>query len=59
MEKYIGVCLEHEHDWCVIPLHEDEQICARCGEIMQTQMTDAFEAADRLTELVTCGHEER
>ena len=53
MDKYIGVCLDHEHDWCVVPLHEDAQICARCGEIMQTQMTDAFEAADRLTELVT------
>ena len=59
MENYIGVCLEHEHDWCVIPLHEDAQICARCGEIMPTQITDALEATEQLAELVTCGHEDR
>jgi hypothetical protein len=38
MENHIGVCLDHEHDWCAIPLHEDAQICARCGEIMQPQI---------------------
>jgi hypothetical protein len=59
MENYIGGCSEHEHDWSVIPLHEDAQICARCGKIMQTQETDDFEATDRLTEIVACGHEDR
>ena len=59
MEKYIGVCLDHEHDWCAIPLHEDAQICARCGEIRQSQMSDSSEAMDELFELVACGREDQ
>ncbi len=59
MDCYIESCLDHEHDWCEIPLHEDAQVCARCGKIMQTQETDGFEEADQLTEIVACGPEER
>jgi hypothetical protein len=59
MESYIGSCSEHEHEWCVIPLHEDAQICARCGKIIPTQETDDFEETARLTEIVTYGHEDR
>jgi hypothetical protein len=34
-------CLDHEHDWCAIPLHEDAQICARCGEIRQPEIANS------------------
>lgn len=41
-ENHVGICSEHEHDWCAIPLHEDEQICAKCGEITRSQTSDSF-----------------
>jgi hypothetical protein len=56
MESHIGGCLDHEHEWCVIPLHEDAQICALCGKITPTVEIDGFEDTDRLTEIVACGH---
>lgn len=46
-ENHVGICSEHEHDWCPIPLHEDEQICAKCGEIMRTETADSLPAVNR------------
>ena len=43
MEIPSNTCLDHEHDWCAIPLHEDAEICANCGEIRQPQPDDSSE----------------
>jgi hypothetical protein len=54
LENHIGVCLEHEHEWCAIPLHEEAQICARCGQIKESQLSEASQTEDLETELVAC-----
>lgn len=53
MDNHVGVCLDHEHDWCDIPLHEDAQICARCGEIRHPQIS---EASSETTDLLLSSH---
>jgi hypothetical protein len=54
LENHVGVCLEHDHDWCAIPLHEEEQICARCGQIKEGQISDSSETEDLEAEIVAC-----
>lgn len=55
LENHVGDCSEHEHDWCTIPLHEDAQICARCGQIKESQLSDTSETEDLEAEFVACG----
>jgi hypothetical protein len=54
LENHAGVCSEHEHDWCAIPLHEEAQICARCGQIEESQIYGASETEELETDLVAC-----
>ncbi len=54
LENHVGVCSEHEHDWCAIPLHEEAQICARCGQIKESQISNASETEGLETEIVAC-----
>ena len=54
IENHAGVCLDHEHDWCSIPLHEDVQICAKCGEIKEPPLSDPSEASDPQTDSDCC-----
>ncbi len=55
LENPVGVCLEHEHEWCAIPLHEDAQICARCGEIREPQTSDSYDTQGPEIEFFVCG----
>jgi hypothetical protein len=55
MDNPIGSCLDHEHDWCVIPLHEDAEICVKCGEIRHPETADSSEAIEIGAELMGCG----
>jgi hypothetical protein len=57
LENHAGVCLEHEHNWCAIPLHEDAQICAKCGQIRESHLSDFCDTEDFEIESVACGHE--
>jgi hypothetical protein len=54
LENRISVSSEHEHDWCAIPLHEEAQICARCGQIQESQIADASETDNLETEFFAC-----
>lgn len=62
MENHVCVCLEQDHDWCAIPLHEDAQICAKCGEIRQPLTAELSEIAeledDLLDDFRSCDHKE-
>jgi hypothetical protein len=46
IENHTDRCLDHEHEWCEIPLHEDAQVCAQCGEIRE--MVSASTSAESL-----------
>lgn len=60
MEIHDSSCLDHKHDWCAIPLHEDAEICAKCGEIRQPQPSDSPETLeledDSSSSLRSCDH---
>lgn len=62
MDISVSVCSDHEHDWCAIPLHEDAQICAKCGEIMQPAASDSSEIVeledDSMDDLHSCDRKE-
>jgi hypothetical protein len=58
MDNYASICLEDEHDWCTIPLHEDAQICARCSEIKKHILSDSIEDSNLPIGLVVCGQQE-
>ena len=55
MENHVCVCLEQDHDWCAIPLHEDAQICSICGEIMQLEEEESAEHIELDSDLAVCG----
>jgi hypothetical protein len=52
LKNHVGACSEDEHVWCAIRLHEEVQICARCGQIEEWQLSDASETEELETELV-------
>jgi Fe2+ or Zn2+ uptake regulation protein len=54
LENHVGVCEENEHDWCAIPLHEEAQICARCGQIKESQLSEVPENEDLDKESFHC-----
>ena len=54
LETHVGDYLKHEHDWCAIPLHEDAQICASCGQIKESQISDSCDTQDGEIEFVAC-----